>query len=80
MPSCPDCDRELGAPIAVKFKPTSRREFYACTCGDAGLQVGERRRDFDLEDAEAEESWGAILWDLGVGVPEDHPFAAVKAA
>ena len=74
MPPCPDCDRDLGDPVAVKFKAMSRREFYACPCADANLLVGERRRDFDAEDAEAAESWGPILWDLGA-LPADHPFA-----
>lgn len=74
MPLCPDCDRELGEPIAVKFKLTTRREFYACPCATEPLIVGERKRDFDKEDAEAEESWGPILWDLGA-LPATHPFA-----
>lgn len=71
---CPDCGCELGEPIAVKFKPTSRKEFYDCPCGENVLLVGERARDFDAEDAGAE-SWGPILWDLGAGLPDGHPFA-----
>ena len=73
MPNCPDCDRDLGEPVAVRFKSMSRREFYACTCGTEPLLVGERKRDFDAEDA-GEESWGPILWDLGA-LPVGHPFA-----
>lgn len=76
MPTCPDCDHELGEPVAVRFKHMSRREFYACPNKDCEpLLVGERKRDFDAEDAEADsESWGPILWDLGA-LPADHPFA-----
>ncbi len=75
MPTCPDCDRELGEPVAVRFKTMSRREFYACLCGTEPLLVGERKRDFELEDAEAAESWGPILWDLGALPDTTHPFA-----
>lgn len=74
MPECPACGQELGVPVAVKFKAMSRREFYACPCGTEPLLVGERSRDFDKEDAEAEESWGPILWDLGA-LEDGHPFA-----
>lgn len=74
MPDCPDCGCDLGEPIAVKFKANTRREFYDCPCARKPLLVGERKRDFDAEDAEAE-SWSPILWDLGALEPE-HPFAA----
>lgn len=76
MPECPDCGHALGSPVAVKFKSMSRREFYACDhCRTEPLLVGERKRDFDAEDAEADsECWGPILWDLGA-LPAGHPFA-----
>jgi len=74
MADCPDCGDDLGEPVAVRFKSTTRREYYACTCGERTLHVGERARDFDAEDAEEAESWGPILWDLGA-LPASHPFA-----
>ena len=74
MAKCPDCGCKLSRPIAVKFTPSTRREFYACKCDERPLLVGERARDFDREDAESDVSWGPLLWDLGA-LPAGHPFA-----
>jgi hypothetical protein len=73
LPSCPECAGELRAPIAVMHRAYVREERYFCAeC--LKLHKAVASRDFDAEDAGAEEPWGPLLWDLGA-LPRDHPFA-----
>ena len=76
---CPTCDRPLPArPTATFYAAGTRRHHYWCDHCRA-FKLAHVRRDYDREDNWQDDP-GPVLWDLGAGLPDGHPFAQPKAA